>query len=47
VLKWAREHGCPWDIMVFVYAESGHHIELIMWAKENGCPGGDEYPLDY
>jgi len=31
VLKWLREHGCPWDLMTVVceYAVAGGHLEAL------------------
>ena len=39
VLKWARENGCPWDILTCTYAAAkGGHLEVLKWARENRCP---------
>jgi ribosomal protein S7 len=38
VLKWAREHGCPWNERTCYYAAEGGHIEVLRWARENGAP---------
>jgi len=41
VLKWAREHGCPWNengYCVCDDAASGGHLEVLKWAREHGCP---------
>ena len=38
VLKWAREHNCPWGGRTRKYAAKRGHIELLRWAEENGCP---------
>ena len=37
VLKWAREHGCPWEQKTCSYAASSGHLEVLKWARENGC----------
>jgi len=39
VLKWAREHGCPWDARTCEAAAESGHTELLQWAREHGCPG--------
>ena len=38
VLKWAREHGCPWDSDTCTYATVFGHTTLLRWAREHGCP---------
>ena len=32
VLKWAREHGCPWNKRLFILA-SHNHPETLPWAR--------------
>jgi len=38
-LKWAREHGCPWNHRTCEAAVAGGHTELLRWARAHGCPG--------
>ena len=38
VLRWAREHGCPWDDMTMQSAAVCGHLEVLQWAREHGCP---------
>ena len=41
LLKWAREHDCPWDGQTRRYAAEQGHTVLLRWAEENGCPLAD------
>jgi hypothetical protein len=38
ILRWAREHGCPWDESICINdaAQSGH-LYILQWAFENNC----------
>ena len=44
MLKWAREHDCPWDegdnyqLDCCALAAQGGHLEVLKWARENDCP---------
>jgi len=38
VLKWAREHDCPWSKTTCRVAASEGHLEVLKWAREHGCP---------
>jgi hypothetical protein len=38
VLKWAREHDCPWNTDTCYYAVEGGHLHVLKWAREHGCP---------
>ena len=38
LLKWAREHNCPWDEDTCERAAFRGHLELLKWARANGCP---------
>ena len=38
VLRWAREHGCPWDAATCARAARGGHLDVLRWAREHGCP---------
>ena len=33
VLKWLRQHGCPWDSPTSHDAAAGSHLELLKWAR--------------
>ena len=37
MLKWAREHHCPWDAWTCEAAEFGH-LDVLRWAREHECP---------
>jgi hypothetical protein len=38
VLKWEREHNCPWDSETCRAAAANGHTEVMQWALEHGCP---------
>jgi hypothetical protein len=38
MLKWAREHHCPWDAGTCYKAAARGHLEVLKWAREHGCP---------
>jgi len=38
VLRWAREHHCPWDWWTPALAAAGGHLAVLQWAREKGCP---------
>jgi hypothetical protein len=38
VLRWAREHHCPWDANTRRVAQQHEHLELLQWAVEHGAP---------
>jgi hypothetical protein len=38
VLRYAHEHGCPWDIDTCLGATQGGHLEVLRYAHEHGCP---------
>ncbi len=38
VLRWAREHDCPWDDGTCWSAAEGGHLEVLQWARAHGCP---------
>ena len=40
VLRWARQHGCPWGFGTCEAAAMGGHLEVLKWARERGCPWG-------
>ena len=34
VLKWSRENGCPWNIVVVrAHATKGCHLEMVKWLR--------------
>ena len=43
MLRWAREHNCPWDEATCAFAASNGELDVLRWAMEHGCPGGDQY----
>ena len=38
VLRWAREHHCPWNEVTCYYAAAGGHLDVLQWARAHGCP---------
>ena len=38
VLKWAREHHCPWSGATCMVAVDSGHLDMLKWAREHGCP---------
>ena len=38
VLRWAREHGCPWNGTTCEQAAVSGHLEVLKWAREHDCP---------
>jgi len=38
VLRWAREHDCPWDWLTCFDAARGGHLAVLQWARAHGCP---------
>ena len=42
-LKYAHEHGCPWDAFVCIYASANGHFECLKYAHKNGAPW---YPVN-
>ena len=46
MLKWARQHGCPWhedlisepDLDCCYLSAVNGHLDVLQWARENGCP---------
>ena len=36
-LKWAREHGCIWNLYTCRFAARGGHLDCLIWAREHGC----------
>ena len=37
VLKWLRQHGCPWDGWTIQKATEEGNFELRDWAVKHGC----------
>ena len=48
VLKWAWEHGCPWDIFnnlgwdCCAPAAFGGHMEVLKWLRKHACPWNEQ-----
>ncbi|MDB0053738.1 hypothetical protein N9F40_01745 [bacterium] len=38
MLKWAGEHGCPWNATTCAGAAWGGHLDVLQWTHANGCP---------
>ena len=38
LLKWARENGCPWNVLTCVMADLYGHLKVLQWARDNSCP---------
>jgi hypothetical protein len=38
VLRWAREHDCPWDEWTCSSAAESAPLEVLQWAMEHGAP---------
>ena len=41
MLKWLREHDCPWDTDTIWQAAEAGHADVLQWALDNGCADGD------
>ena len=37
VLRWAREHDCPWYAWTCHAAAKCGHLEVLRWAQAHGC----------
>ena len=42
-LKYAHEHGCPWDELTCRGAAEKGHLECLKYACAHGFPGSDPY----
>jgi len=42
VLKWAREHGCPWNEGTCARAARGGHLNVLRWAWEHDRPWNED-----
>ena len=42
MLRWAREHHCPWDSQTRERSVENGHTEVAQWAEVNGCPDVEE-----
>ncbi|GFH47601.1 hypothetical protein CTEN210_04076 [Chaetoceros tenuissimus] len=42
VLKWLREHDCPWDEKTCSSAAENDNMKALKWARNNGCPWNEE-----
>jgi hypothetical protein len=38
VVRYAHEHGCPWDRYTCYGAAEGGYLEVLRYAHEHGCP---------
>ena len=38
VLRWAREHGCPWDVSNVCMPAYHGYLNVLKWAREHDCP---------
>ena len=38
MVRYAHEHGCPWDWRTCSFAASRGHLEVLRYAHEHGCP---------
>ena len=41
-LKYAHEHGCPWDEETCAVAAENGQLECLKYAHEHGCPWDEE-----
>jgi hypothetical protein len=37
ILRWARDHGCPWDERLVEKALEAGRTHIAQWAVDNGC----------
>ena len=42
MLKWAREHDCPWSESTCACAAAGGHLDVLKWAREHDCPWDEQ-----
>lgn len=42
-LRYAHEHGCPWDAATCKYAFDYGHPDCLQYAINNKCPGYENY----
>ena len=38
MLRWVREHDCPWDWMITACAAEAGNLEVLRWARMHHCP---------
>jgi hypothetical protein len=38
ILRWLRQHSCPWHSVTLMDAAACGHLDVMQWAIENGCP---------
>jgi hypothetical protein len=36
-MKWAHEHGCPWDKYTCYAAAKYGYLDILIYAREHGC----------
>ena len=43
MLKWLRQHGCPWDCRTNAKAALNNHLGVLQWARQQQppCPWWD------
>ena len=41
-MRYAHEHGCPWNNNTCWAAARGGHLEVLRYAHEHGCPWDKE-----
>jgi hypothetical protein len=39
VLRWAREHHCPWTSNTCMHATRAGQLEVLQWVRENDAAG--------
>jgi len=37
-MRYAHEHGCPWDVWTCSYAARNGHLSCLQYAHDHGCP---------
>jgi hypothetical protein len=38
ILKYLRDHGCPWNVFTCDEAAASGNLKLLKWARAEGCP---------
>ena len=38
MLRWLREHNCPWGEATCTDAARMGHLDVLKWAREHDCP---------
>ena len=42
VLRWARQHDCPWNEGTCSGAAGGGQLAILRWAREHNCRWGEQ-----